>query len=63
MSFTITIGWWIIPVILTLGMLGMTLRPWESEGPYDISFLFRILWLIPILFVWVVYLAIALILK
>lgn len=52
----IHIGLWIIPTILTLVMLAMMFRPWKSAGDWDYSFVFRVLWLIPILAMWVAFL-------
>lgn len=60
LSLTLTIGWWIIPVILTLICLSRMLR--QSEEDWGIFFgfaaLFRLFWLIPILFIWLIYFAI-----
>jgi hypothetical protein len=55
---TITIGASVIPWLLTAFCVCMILRPWHSTGSYDFSFVRRVLWLIPILFVWCVYFAI-----
>ena len=57
---TITIGTWIFPLIITMGLLGAMFRPYQSSGDYDFGATLRILWLIPILVVWVMYLALAL---
>jgi hypothetical protein len=56
-KMTITIGLWIIPTLLTLVMLAMMLRPNPDRGDFiDLTTVFRVLWLIPIMAVWVIYL-------
>jgi len=61
---TITIGWWAIPLVVSLILFLIMTRPnrnapsgggWWSIDPTP---LFRMLWLIPILLTWIVYLAI-----
>ena len=58
MSMTITLGWWLLPTFLTSVMLFMVFRPIHGGGPFDLTPMIRSLWLIPILFVWVVYLSV-----
>ena len=55
---TITLGFWLIPVVLTLFGLAAMFRPYEGGGDFDFGAIFRVLWLLPIAFVWVVYFAI-----
>lgn len=56
-TFTITFGWWILPVVLTLICLGFMFRPLQKTGGYfqGLDVIFRIVWVIPILNVWLVY--------
>jgi hypothetical protein len=70
-AFTInfTFGWWILPAILTFILLFIMVRhPQRKSGVrtnlyFDLSWfleggieqVFRFLWLIPILLIWVVY--------
>ena len=58
MSMTIPV--WFIPASMTAAMLLMMLRPYRMSGDYDFGGFFRILWVIPILGTWVIYLAIML---
>ena len=60
---TITIGVWIIPVVLTLLCLFLMLRPYHPQGDYDFGFIFRAGWLIPIGFIWAIYFAVLLWIK
>lgn len=53
----ITIGLWVIPTVATVAMLIMMFRPYRSSGAWDFCSVFRLFWLIPILFVWVVFFA------
>lgn len=46
-----------IPVVLTILCVGVALRPQSNTDPVGIAVLARVLWLIPILLVWLVYLA------
>jgi hypothetical protein len=59
---TITIGWWVIPLLISLVFLGLIFRRNDQQvGGYwniDPTPLFRMLWFIPLLLTWVVYLAI-----
>lgn len=57
---TITIGWIIIPIIITIVCLFFVFRPLEYKESITsgMELIFRIFWLIPILFCWVVYLLI-----
>lgn len=54
-ALTITVGWWVIPGLLTAACLVMMFRPYQSCGSYDFGLLFRVLWLAPIAVVWLVY--------
>lgn len=54
---TITIGLWIVPVIITLVIGAVMCRPYRSCGTYDFGFIFRLFWLIPICIVWMLYMA------
>ncbi len=51
-----TIGLWAIPTILSILCLCAMFRPYTLSDMYGIGHLFRVFWVIPILFVWVVYL-------
>ena len=55
---TITVGWWLVPLVLTVIMGAIMFRPYQSSGAYDFTSIFRLGWLIPILALWVIYLAI-----
>jgi len=56
---TISFPAWVIPAAMTAVMLLMMLRPCDSpSSPYDFGPLFRILWVIPILATWVIYLGV-----
>lgn len=59
----ITVGLWIIPVLLTAFFVGMMLRPWKSTGDYDYSFIIRGFWLIPACLVWAVYFGLLVLLR
>ena len=52
---------WSIPIILTIILAAIMFRPYHPEGDYDFGAIFRVLWVIPILLVWIVYLAAVLI--
>jgi len=60
---TITIGIWIIPALFSLACLGMMLRPYQRSGDYDFGQMLRILWIIPILIIWLIHFGILLIIK
>jgi hypothetical protein len=55
---TLTISVWFIPASMTAAMLLMMLRPYHPSSLYDFGPLFRLLWLIPILGTWVIYLGV-----
>ena len=60
----ITIGSWIIPVVLTVGCVVMFARPYPMRGTYDfLGAIFRIFWLLPIGLIWAIYFGILLCLK
>ena len=50
------VGFWGIPVLITISLLIIMFRPYQREGDFDFGIIFRIFWVIPILAVWVVYL-------
>lgn len=53
---TVTIGWWIVPLILTIGFLIAMFWPEERVSQYDfVTPLLRLLWIVPILLVWLFY--------
>lgn len=56
----ITIGLWIIPTVITLGLLGVMFRPYQGSGQYDFGAIFRVLWLVPIFAVWMIYMGLML---
>lgn len=57
---TITISFIAIPILLTIGLLIAMLRPVRPTSQWDfVGGIFRLFYLIPILFVWVVYFGIA----
>lgn len=66
LGLTITFGWWILPALISLFIAVMIFRPFEkeygSEAAWGIGMALqsvgRVLWLIPLLLTWVVYLAI-----
>lgn len=58
MSITISAIW--IPWVITIVLLGVMMRPYHVRGSYNFGPIFRVFWLIPILAVWVVYLAVTL---
>lgn len=60
---TITIGVWIIPVLITVVLLCIMLRPYHSSGDYDFGAIARIVWLFPIMATWIIYLSIMLWMK
>lgn len=45
-----------IPVVLSVLLIGIALRPVNNPDPVGISLLARVLWLVPVLLVWLVYL-------
>ena len=55
---TIVVGAWVIPILITIFLLAVMLRPYQQHGDYDFGAIFRVLWLIPILLVWIIYLSI-----
>ena len=64
MTFTIALGWWIAPTLVTLFCLYMFFRPdknnygnnWIAWGiGQGIEAMFRILWAIPALIAWLIY--------
>lgn len=57
---TMTISAWWIPVILTVVLLAIMLRPYHRRGDYDFGGIFRIFWLLPIAGGWIVFMAILL---
>jgi hypothetical protein len=63
MTINVTLYFWMIPVVLTLLIVGWMFRPYRKSGDYDFTSIFRLFWLIPMLFVWVVYLGLCLYLK
>ncbi len=52
---TITFSWWAIPLILSTGMFVWMSRPYQRSGDYDFGVVFRLFWLLPIMFVWLIY--------
>jgi hypothetical protein len=60
---TCTIGLWVIPLLLTLAMVARISRPYERRGDYDPGPIERVLWIVPILGVWLIYCIVELILK
>lgn len=60
---TCTIGLWVIPLLLTIAMVALILRPYERRGDYDPGPIERVLWIVPILGVWLIYCIVELILK
>ena len=57
LTVTISSGWWIIPTIPTLICLAFMFRPLQNTGGLlsGLDAVFRVFWLIPILFVWLLY--------
>lgn len=61
----ITLGWWLIPAALTALFLWLTFRRDRNARPSgggimpfpDLTIFFRLLWLIPVGFVWAIYFA------
>jgi len=60
---TITVSAIAIPIILTLILLGVMFRPYRASTYFDITPAFRLLWVIPMLVIWLVYFMIAYFLK
>ena len=54
MSLTIN-GYW-LPVVATILLLAIMLRPYRSSGSFDFGAIFRLFWLLPIALVWIAYL-------
>jgi hypothetical protein len=54
---TLTIGIWIIPLMLTIGILGIACRPYQRQGDYDPGPVERAAWIVPILLIWMAFLA------
>lgn len=59
----ITINSWIVPALITVILLCIMFRPYRSSGQYDFGQILRLFWLIPILAVWIFYMAILLVIK
>lgn len=57
---TIKIGLWIIPLLISLVMLGIMCRPYQRCGDYDFGSIFRLFWLLPIAVVWLAYMGLML---
>lgn len=59
------IGWWGIPLVLTVVFMVLMFRPLEDNSDYGVAVegLLRLFWLIPILAIWVIYLGIMVVLK
>lgn len=55
---TITIGVWIIPAILTLCCLVGMFWPYETSDYDFFTPILRLMWLIPIGFIWAIYFAV-----
>lgn len=56
---TITLGWWMIPFIITLALMIPIITAFNDKSDrYGIGGVFSLLFLIPILLSWVIYLAI-----
>ena len=51
----ILISWWVIPFALSLYCLYEMFRPYKRSGDWDFGDIFRVLWVIPILIIWLVY--------
>ncbi len=61
---TITIGAWIIPLVISLILFVIMIRPNPNGGGFmDMTPIVRLLWMIPILGVWLVYFIIVACLK
>ena len=60
---TLHIGFWILPLVLSLACVAAMFRPWRSTGDWDYSFVIRVFWFFPILAVWLIYFAVAYYLK
>ena len=57
---TITIGLWIIPTIISAVCIVFMIKPSRSNAWYTaVDAIFDLLWLIPALAAWVIYLALA----
>lgn len=60
-TLTITLGWWILPAVLTLIFGYLAFKPEEQcGGCYEyigdaIGAIFKLLWLIPLLISWLIY--------
>ena len=53
----------LIPILVSAVLFGVMLRPYQKVGDYDFGAVFRLLWLVPIAFVWVVYFGVLLAIK
>lgn len=61
-AMTVTLGWWILPAVLTIALLAWAAH--EEAGNHGIGAgLCFIMTLVPVLFIWVVYLGLCLLLK
>lgn len=56
MTITFSIVW--VPILLTIIMAIMMIRPYSNHGYFDLTPIFRAIWIIPILVVWLIYFAI-----
>ena len=52
-----------IPYALSLFCLWRIVRPHESVGEFDITPIFRVLWLVPLSAIWAIYFGILLLLR
>jgi hypothetical protein len=54
-----TVGYWVIPLLISAFFAFMLFRPIPSDakgGYFDgLNYIFRLLWLIPILITWLIY--------
>lgn len=65
-AISITLGWWLIPTIITIILLAIIFRPIEYSGGYfggGLEAMFRCFWFIPMFVVWIIYLVICLVCK
>ena len=51
----IVVGWWVVPLIITIGFLFKLFGGEKRTGNYDFSGIFTLLWIVPILVVWLIY--------
>lgn len=55
-AITITLGWWLIPAVITVVMFVKMFRPIEHEGLASVIEVWvRVYWLIPIFAAWLMY--------